>query len=308
MNNESKLENILVGILGNCDTKKDERLFRCPFCKNPNISKRKLSINIEARKWKCWVCGKKGIYLTSLFKKLEVSPAQMKELREILADELPYYQKPATSEEPPLFLPLEFQPLWKPSLDIERKHALNYLLRRGVTVGDILRYNIGFCVSGKYANRIIIPSYDENNKLNYFVGRDFFDASTLKYMNPNISKDVIVFENHINWHYDIILCEGVMDAIAIKWNAIPLLGKFVPNSLRQKIAEKQVKRIYIALDKDAAREAIYLCQTFLKEGQEVFMVNLEDKDPSEVGFEGMQKAIQNAQPISFQDVIAMKLA
>jgi len=70
MNNESKLENILVGILGNCDTKKDERLFRCPFCKNPNISKRKLSINIEARKWKCWVCGKKGIYLTSLFKKL----------------------------------------------------------------------------------------------------------------------------------------------------------------------------------------------------------------------------------------------
>jgi len=46
----------------------------------------------------------------------------------------------------------------------------------------------------------------------------------------------------------------------------------------------------------------------LKEGQEVFMVNLEDKDPSEVGFEGMQRAIQNAQPISFQDVIAMKLA
>jgi len=305
MYSESKLEDILVDILGSFTVQKNERLFFCPFCKH---HKRKLSINMEIRKWKCWICGVKGVYLISLFKKLDVSQSQMKELREILADELPYYQKPNADANPPLFLPLEFQPLWKSSLDIERKHALNYLEKRGVTPADILRYNIGFCTVGKYANRIIIPSYDEKGRLNYFVGRDFFDASTLKYLNPNTDRDVVVFESHVNYNYPLVLCEGVMDAMAIKWNAIPLLGKFVSPNLRQKIVEKHVKQIYIALDKDAAKEAAYLCHTFLQEGQEVFMVNLEDKDPSEVGFEGMQAALRSAQPITFQDVIAMKLA
>jgi hypothetical protein len=140
------------------------------------------------------------------------------------------------------------------------------------------------------------------------VGRDFFEVSSLKYVNPQVSKDVIGFENHINWNYPIVLCEGVMDAIAIKWNAVPLLGKFIPHSLRQKIVEKRVERIYIALDTDAAKEACYLSYTFLREGQEVCMVNLEGKDPSQVGFAGMQLAIEEAQPITFQDVIAMKLS
>ena len=41
-----------------------------------------------------------------------------------------------------------------------------------------------------YDNRIIIPSYDSDGKLNYFVGRDI-DNSKLKYKNPPVSKDVI---------------------------------------------------------------------------------------------------------------------
>ena len=49
-----------------------------------------------------------------------------------------------------------------------------------------------------------------NGKLNYFVGRDFY-ASTLKYKNPPIPKDVIGFDLYVNWSLPIILVEGVFD-------------------------------------------------------------------------------------------------
>ena len=80
------------------------------------------------------------------------------------------------------------------------KHAAAYLKSRNITANDILRYKIGFCETGMYAGRIIIPSYDANNSLNYFTGRSFFD-SPLKYKNPLVSKNVICFENLINFDF-----------------------------------------------------------------------------------------------------------
>ncbi len=38
---------------------------------------------------------------------------------------------------------------------------------------DIIKYNIGFCNEGPYGGRVIIPSYDDNGKLNYFIARDY---------------------------------------------------------------------------------------------------------------------------------------
>ena len=77
-----------------------------------------------------------------------------------------------------------------------------------------------------YNIRIIIPSYDSDGILNYFIGRHFYGGK-FKYRNPSISKDVVGFELFINWDEPIILCEGVFDAMAFKRNAIPLFGKNV---------------------------------------------------------------------------------
>ena len=75
---------------------------------------------------------------------------------------------------------------------------MKYIKNRGITNKDIIKYNIGYCEDGEYRNRIIIPSYDSNGNLNYFVGRDFYD-SKLKYKNPKVSKDIIGFDLFINW-------------------------------------------------------------------------------------------------------------
>ena len=85
-----------------------------------------------------------------------------------------------------------------------------FLHNRGLTYKDILKYGIGYCSEGLYGNRVIVPAYDSDGQLNYFVGRDFYN-SKMKYKNPPIPKDVIGFDLYINWDEPIVLCEGVFD-------------------------------------------------------------------------------------------------
>ena len=50
-----------------------------------------------------------------------------------------------------------------------RRQAYNYLIKRGITDNIIDKYGIGFCDKGSFSGRIIIPSYDSKNQLNYFI-------------------------------------------------------------------------------------------------------------------------------------------
>ena len=52
----------------------------------------------------------------------------------------------------------------------------------------LTKYNLGYCEYGNYKNMIIIPSYDENGKLNYFTGRSFEKDPYRKYRNPEVIK------------------------------------------------------------------------------------------------------------------------
>ena len=133
-----------------------------------------------------------------------------------------------------LRLPNEFKPMWTNGGSIIQRHSWVYLQNRGITKGDILRYGIGYCDGGLYSNRVIIPSYDSDGELNYFVGRNIYNGG-MKYKNPPVSKNVIGFDLFINWEEPIVLCEGVFDAMAIKRNAIPLFGKTVPKILMKKL-------------------------------------------------------------------------
>ena len=129
----------------------------------------------------------------------------------------------------------------------------------------------------------------------------------MKYKNPPVSKDVIGFELFINWDEPIILCEGVFDAIAVKRNAIPLFGKTIPKSLMKKIFEKRVSKIYILLDNDAYWDSIKMTDVLMRNGIDVKMVRMKDKDPSDMGFRKVTHLIKDSQTTSFSDLIRMKL-
>jgi DNA primase len=297
------LISLLSQILGDYkEFGKGEVYFACPFCHN---HKRKFAVNVLKNAFHCWHCGARGRSLITLFKKLDVSPSQLKELRSLLSDDqINNYIEEDTNTE--LYLPPGFKPLWIPSKSIHYINAIKYLKNRGITGYDIIRYQMGYTMDGPYASRIIIPSYDSNNKLNYFLARSFYESG-LKYKNPPVSKNVIVFENQINWKMPLVLCEGVFDAIAIRRNAIPLLGKFVPRKLLKMMIKNKVKEVFVALDDDAITEAREIEQNLSQYGIDVKLVNLDKKDPSELGFKDTWECISNASRSTFKDYIGGRL-
>jgi len=304
--NKIELLTIAESVLGQSrQTGENNYAFYCPHCKH---YKRKLEINLETFNYHCWTCNPKlgGKNFYYLFRDLSnITEVQLEKIKEYTKTHV-YRKKEKT--ESFLRLPKEFKTMAQTWNSIEYKHASLYLRKRGITPLDIKKYNIGFCEEGEYEGRIIVPSYDEDGDLNYFVSRTFFD-SPLKYKNPKISKDVIVFESLVSYNHPIILCEGVFDAIAIKRNALPLLGKNLQPSLKSKLELHNVKDIYICLDKDAREDAIRIAQELLSQRQDrnVYLLKLEQKDPSEIGFREMTELIKQAQRFDFKQLIYVRL-
>jgi len=288
-------------------TARGNQAHSCPFCHH---HKPKLEVNFsegngDKNPWHCWVCGKKGLKLITLFKQINAPVEKIAELKSLVKSS---YKEEQVKNNDKIELPKEFKPLSEiTEKDITGRHALVYLKKRGITKSDILRYNIGYCEGGIFDKMIIVPSYDEFGQLNYFVARNFNPNSPVKYKNPSLSKNVIPFELFINWSSPLVLCEGPFDAISIKRNAIPLLGKHIQNNLMKKIVTSQVKKIYIALDKDAQKDALKFAELLMAEGKEVYIIDLKDKDPNEMGFENFTNLIQETYPTNTYDLLQRKL-
>ncbi len=293
---------LLESILGKASINKSEAVFYCPFC---NHYKKKLNINLESQKWHCWVCDSKGKKIYTLFKKLNVSTDKFIKLKKIL--KIPIVKKWDKVDKKCITLPNNFKSLLQKSNIPEYKQAIKFIKFRNITKEDILKYNIGYCDSGIYQNRIIVPSYDSEGKLNYFIGRSFYNKSKLKYKNPSVSKNIIMFELFINWDNPIILCEGIFDAIAIKRNVIPLLGKIISKKLQQKLFQHKPK-VYICLDNDAISDSIKIAKKLISNGLEVYLIKMpKDQDPSSLGYSKIWSLIDKANMINELDLLTMSI-
>lgn len=306
--NKEFILNILIQILGpGRKTSGNNHAFRCPNGCQP--LKNKLEVNINTSKYQCWVCGNekngiKGRNLISLLKRCDAPKEKIAELKSYLKVDVHDITPTVTDK---VHLPKEFKSLLNSNNSVIAKHAMVYLKKRGISEDDIIKYNLGYCESGVYSKRIIVPSYDENGVLNYFTARSFEKDNPIKYKNPNSSRNIIPFEFFINWDLPLVLCEGPFDAIAIKRNAIPLLGKNIQSNLMKRIVISSVEKIYIALDKDAQKKALEFCQQLMNENKEVYLIDMQDKDPSDMGFKHFTHIIQDTEPLKFSDLLYKKL-
>lgn len=304
---------LLIGALENVLGKsykraKGNRIFHCPWCHH---RKPKLEINVNVGSphfghWQCWVCGQKGRTIKSLLRHLQLSPEETKNILQYVRAE--DTGKPIETSVRIVRLPEEYVALSVASkTSVYANRVRNYLYSRGLTDNDFVKYEIGYCMKGKYADHVIIPSYGSNNILNYFVARDLNPNAFAKYTNPECSKDCIIFENLVNWNEPIILCEGVFDAFAIRRNAVPLLGKTISPTLMKKIITSSCPDLYIVLDRDAVKQALKHCETFLNMGKRVFFVEPREKDPSDEGFRRFTEQIQTAEELTLRTLLEYKL-
>lgn len=133
-----------------------------------------------------------------------------------------------------------------------------YLEKRKITQDIIDKFNIGVTTwdEEKYQDRcrIIFPSYDSSGFLNYWVGRDYTGYDKKRKYNNCLAdkKEIVCFEDKIEWDADIYLTEGIFDAIHIPLNGVPLLGKSLSRdyALYKKLYQNTNANIIIIIDAD----------------------------------------------------------
>jgi DNA primase len=229
----------------------------CPIC-DDGKHKGNLEINYFQHVYHCWSCGDTNNMhgsLPHLIKKYG-KKSHVKTYSLLCPSE---DNKITKKKIPKLKLPEHFKKFNEvSSIYPVRRQAYNYLTNRGITNEMIERYGIGFCDNGSHSGRIIIPSYDKKDELNYYIARSWDLHSRAKYKNPEAEKDkIIFFESLIDWEKDITLVEGAFDSIFIP-NSIPMLGKHMSSLLFDTLYEKAKGEITIALDGDAYDNAISL--------------------------------------------------
>ena len=303
---EDLLKKLLESVLGRSKSARggEEAVFTCPSC---NHHKKKLTLNLSTQKFQCWVCGYKGHRAFKLLKQVNAPSKTYELLKEI--DQQYNFKKQIKQkvDSNTLQLPKEVVPIISSSA-ILSKHALHYLNQRGITKQDVVKYNLHYCENGPLRNMVVIPSYDKDGFLNYYVGRSFDKNAYIKHKLASSTKDIIGFEMYINWDLPIILCEGAFDAMAIKRNAIPLFGKKISTTLMKKIIESNVEKIYLALDEDALKDAFKHAETFMSYGKRVYLIEMGDKDPSELGFKNFTQLLHNAVELNTSTLMKKRLA
>ena len=273
--NKKEARKILHETFGNYSDKGSELLFTCPACGH---HKRKFSINLDKNAFKCWICDYRGRNIRRAIRRFgsfvqlqkwdSISDkADLERFAELFME--PIRRENKTKVE----IPKEFVTLTNNQAPATGLYAIKYLLKRGVTKADILKWKIGYCFEGEYRNRIIIPSFDEDGDCNYFIARSYIGDS-YKYKNPRASKDIVFNDLFIDWNSDLVLVEGVFDAL-VAGNAVPILGSTLRkgSELLRKIVRNDTP-IYVALDPDAADKERRIIKMLLEYDIELHKVDV----------------------------------
>ena len=273
--NKQQAKKILHETFGYCSDKGNELLFSCPACRH---HKRKLSVNLDKNAFKCWICDYRGRSIRHLVRRFGTY-TQLQRWDEVAGRtdlsqfDFLFMDKDRHGDGQKIELPQEFETLTSKKIPATGISAYRYLLSRGLTRADIVRWKIGYCFSGEYRNRIIVPSFDDEGDVSYFIARTYTEDS-YKYKNPRVSKNIVFNELYINWNSDLVLVEGVFDAI-VAGNSTPILGSTLreDSKLIQKIVQHDTP-VYVALDPDAANKERRIIQTLLKYDVEMYKIDV----------------------------------
>jgi hypothetical protein len=308
--NKKEALKILNETLGDYrQTSRDEHYFKCPACDH---HKYKLAVNLDKDAFHCWICDYRGRNIRRLIRRFG-SFVQLQKWDGItdrtdlerFADL--FMERSDKQDKAKVELPEEFVSLCSKNIPATGIYALRYLEKRGVTKFDILKWKIGYCFSGEYRNRIIVPSFDEDGDCSYFIARSY-TGDSYKYKNPRASKDIVFNELFINWNDDLVLVEGVFDAL-VAGNSVPILGSTL--STRSDLVRNIVLNdtpVYVALDPDARKKENKIIQTLLRYDIELYKIDVSGyEDIGSMPKEVFQERKNNASFIDRDNYLLLNL-
>lgn len=212
----------------------------CSLCADDN---KRLYIEAESGAWLCFKCDERGD-LFDLFHRvlgLDVHQAfeALRQVRHRREQRYRFTEESRNVVGPSVVLPVEFEYVDLTG-DVNDQRALpyvNYLKSRAVSLKTAQAYHIGFCPTGVYARRVIIP-IDEWGLLYSFVARSIDADVKKKVLYPPRSRgsetlfnlrQIRELEPWMPWIEitPTVIVEGVFDALRMPEKAVALLGSSI---------------------------------------------------------------------------------
>lgn len=275
----------------------------CPACKSQGKDKRKLAIGIDKGMYHCWVCEVKGQNIGHLALKYAFQKKAANDLYTYFKgdkdEQLP------TEERKIIELPEDFR-LIGSSGRHEDKLAKAYLENRGYTEQDIWKFRVGTSNKYQFKNRVIFPSFDAEQRLNYYTARSILPDEKRRYHNCLASrKDVIFRELDLDFKKELVVVEGVFDLLHTPNNSTCALGSWFDMKYRlfQKIVDNQTP-IVLCFDPDALEKTQKIAKMLYEYCIPVKISYHTDKDFGDMPKEEVDFWIKEAKPYNNVDRIS----
>ena len=313
MNTITDRINFIRKAFGSCsiDRTGKNAAVRCPSC-DSDKEKKKLSINLDTWQAHCWVCGLKGKTVFPILKKFCDA-----KYADIFSEHFTEYKlntdHTVSTANEKLSLPESFLFLGNPNnaRDPDVRSCLRYLKKREVNEKDVWYFKLGTASNGRHRRRVIIPSFDTSGNLNFFVGRSIDSDGKYKYINADVNKKLIIFNEHnIDWSEELTLVEGPFDLMKCNENATCLLGSSLTEGmlLFERIITNRTP-VLIAMDSDMRSKAQKIAMKLASFDCEVRILNLSEKrDVGEMSKEEFKKASVAAEHWSRSQSLKYKIS
>lgn len=278
--------------------------------------------------WHCFKCGERGNPIGFVMKYNRVNPQEAKDQLEmyINEDELAErHREQGLSDKEILYLHMlkqeqeekEEAQLTPPTLPtgykllVDNVHNpeaypfFDYLLNvRQLPSEAIVKHNIGYVVNGYTTSRkgkplllknhVVFFTYDNEGQYQYWNTRSIEKDPYLKSINAiqqdgELGKSDVVFNLNIaRYQQELVIVEGVIDAITIGDSGVATFGKQVSDKQVELILKNWEinKPIYVMLDRDAPKEMESLIERLYQRHRETYVVmSPYDGDPNDLGHE-----------------------
>ncbi len=200
------------------------------------------------------------------------------------------------------FVPSEFIPCW----DGQRWRVPKYLTGRGLNRETIESFGLGFCNSGRYEGRIVMPI--ECPAGSSFTTRAIDPEAKLRYLAGPRAGMLLYGWKNTHGAEEIVIVEGPFDAMAchqVGVKTVAIMGKKLRESQVLMLRATNAQRFILMLDGDALDDAL---QQGDQLGRHVLVAApLGTKDPAAAleggAGENILKAIGKALPLKGAKII-----
>lgn len=274
-------------------SKGTEWAVKCPFCGKAGHC----YVNEWSGAWVCYRCGEKGLSILRLAAEIEgiSRSAAFRRLQEIAARP-GYDTRAAPPPEVPTYVDVPLPEEFTPVVDADGRVRLPlYLKERNITVETAAAFGLGFCTSGRYANRVILP-------IDCPRGRSFTSRLTLpgepRYLAGQWAGRLLFGWHTIAGSDWCVVVEGPFDTLMTAQAQLPVVGQMgmtLRKSQEDMLRAAGIKRMVFLLDAGAYKAAVEAASKIT--WAEALVARLESGDPHSAGEDGIRAAVAAAASI-----------